>query len=91
MFYPSKVGQQFGFNAGPDQQFDSTQYWRTASSMRALQDKGHDPLQLLVDRAHHYGMEFVASLRMGGFDGVRVNTVASTLNLNHARARGRIR
>jgi hypothetical protein len=40
--------------------------------MRSLQEAGHDPLQLLVDRAHHHSMEFVASLRMGGFDGVRV-------------------
>ena len=67
LFYPSEVGSSFG---GAATAFDQVSYWRVAQNMASLLAAGHDPLQLLIDRAHHHGMEFVASLRMGGFDGL---------------------
>ena len=68
LFYPSVVGSTFG--GGTGQMFDQVAYWRVAENTRSLLASGHDPLGVLVDRAHHYGMDFVASLRMGGFDGL---------------------
>ena len=68
LFYPSDIGTAFG--GGAEQKFDQVAYWRVAENMRSLLSTGHDPLGVLIDRAHHHGMEFIASLRMGGFDGL---------------------
>lgn len=68
LFYPTKVGKRFGTDIQP---FDSTVYWRVWKNMQSLIDRGHDPLRLLVDRAHAKGMEFIVSFRMGTFEGVQ--------------------
>ncbi len=67
LFYPSKVGMQFGEDIRP---FDSAPYWRIWENMQSLIARGIDPLTLLIDRAHEKGMDFFASLRMGGYGGM---------------------
>ena len=76
LFYPSDVGKYFGQGA---EQFDQANYWRAKRNMETLIEAGHDPLQVLIDRAHHHSMEFVASLRMGGFDGLLPATPQSEI------------
>ena len=67
MFYPSKVGMQFGTNIQP---FDQAAYWRTWNNMQSLIDRGYDPLKLLIDRAHDKNLDFFASLRLGSYGGM---------------------
>lgn len=67
MFYPSKVGMQFGTNIQP---FTQAAYWRTWNNMQSLIDRGYDPLQLLIERAHHKNLDFFASLRLGSYGGM---------------------
>jgi hypothetical protein len=61
LFYPSRVGMRFGADIQP---FDLAAYWRTWHNMQSLIDRGLDPLQVLIDRAHEKNMDFFASLRM---------------------------
>lgn len=68
LFYPSRVGRRFGEDA--DGSFDMAAYWRVWHNMQSLLDQGLDPLQVLIDRAHERGLDFVASLRMGGYPGL---------------------
>mgnify|MGYP003327118191 CR=1 FL=1 len=44
--------------------------------MQSLIDKGLDPLEILIDRAHEKGMEFLASVRLGSSGGLdpKLNT-----------------
>ncbi len=67
LFYPSKVGMQFGADIQP---FDSAPYWRIWENMQSLIARGIDPLTLLIDRSHEKGMDFFASLRLGGYGGM---------------------
>ena len=67
LFYPSKVGLRFGADMRP---FESACYWRVWENMQSLIDRGLDPLAVLIDRAHEKGMDFFASLRMGGYGGM---------------------
>jgi hypothetical protein len=64
LFYPSKVGMRFGEDIQP---FESSAYWRVWHNMQSLMDRGLDPLTVLIDRAHDKGMEFIASMRLGGY------------------------
>ena len=75
LFYPTKVGKQFGEmlreSSGPRSRsmhrrpFDGAAAWRAWANMKGLMQRGLDPLKVLVDRAHEKDMEFIASLRMG--------------------------
>lgn len=67
LFYPSKVGMRFGEDKKP---FTSAPYYRVWHNMQSLMDRGHDPLTVLIDRAHDKSMEFFASLRMAGYGGM---------------------
>ena len=67
LFYPSRAGLRFG--ADKDS-FDMAAYWRVWENMQSLIDRGLDPLQVLIDRAHDKGMEFFASVRMGEHPGL---------------------
>ncbi len=67
LFYPSKCGMRFCEDARP---FDAVPYWRAWHNMQSLIDRGFDPLQVLIDRAHDKGMDFIASLRLGGYGGM---------------------
>ena len=67
-FYPSQVARRFGEDMAGT--FQQNAYWRVWHNMQSLLDAGHDPLQVLVDRAHERGLDFIASLRMGGYPGL---------------------
>ena len=67
LFYPSKVGMQFGADKQP---FTMAAYWRTWENMQSLSARGLDPLQVLIDRAHEKGMDFFASVRMSSYGGM---------------------
>ncbi|MBT5877085.1 MAG: hypothetical protein HOH43_26930, partial [Candidatus Latescibacteria bacterium] len=67
LFYPSQHGGRFGADIQP---FEQAAYWRTWHNMQSLIDQGLDPLRVLIDRAHAKGMDFIVSLRMGGFGGM---------------------
>ena len=78
LFYPTKVGSQFGAvertASGPystmmsRSPFYGASTWRAWENMKCLMQRGLDPLEVLVDRAHEKNMEFIASLRMGTLD-----------------------
>ena len=63
LFSDTKVGQRFAADGPP---FDSPIRWRAWYNMQSLIDQGLDPLQVLIDRAHERGLDFIPSLRMGG-------------------------
>ena len=67
LFYPSRVGMQFGADKQP---FTMAAYWRTWQNMQSLSARGLDPLKVLIDRAHEKGMDFFASLRMSSYGGM---------------------
>ncbi|NKB69895.1 MAG: hypothetical protein GKR89_22715 [Candidatus Latescibacteria bacterium] len=67
LFYPSAKGLRFGADLDS---FGQAAYWRVWENMQSLIDRGLDPLQVLVDRAHDKGVDFFASLRMGDFPGL---------------------
>ena len=67
LFYPSKIGLQFGGDRRP---FRHAHEWRAWENMQSLIARGLDPLTVLVNRAHEKGMDFFASLRMGGYGGM---------------------
>ena len=69
LFYPSRVGQQFGADRGPAER-ELSAYWRVSENMASLEARGLDPLQVLIDRAHEKSMDFIASLRMGATPGL---------------------
>ena len=68
LFYPSKVGMRFGEDIRP---FTFAAYWRVWHNMQSLMDRGLDPLKVLIDRAHQKDMEFIPSLRMSSYGGIR--------------------
>jgi hypothetical protein len=67
LFYPSKAGLRFGADLDS---FDEVYKWRIWENMQSLIDRGLDPLTVLIDRAHEYGMDFFLSLRMGDTPGL---------------------
>ena len=67
IFYPSKVGLLFGSDKRP---FSSALAWHAWQSMQSLMDRGLDPLQVLIDRAHDKGMDFFADLRLATYGGM---------------------
>lgn len=75
LFYPSRVGMRFGAGHHP---FKDVYEWRVWSNMQSLIDRGLDPLTVLIDRAHQKGMDFFASLRMGGYGGMAAEHALAT-------------
>ena len=69
LFYPSKAGTQFKYGEhGMDSPgFKQNVYWRVWRNMKSLEERGLDPLQVLIDRAHDKGMDFFASLRLASY------------------------
>ncbi len=59
----TKVGVRAGSQNRP---FRSAHGWRAWHNMQSLIDRGLDPLQVLIDRAHERGLEFITSMRLGG-------------------------
>ena len=70
LFYPSKVGRRFGTDTHP---FEAAPDYRVFYNMQSLIDRGLDPLQVLIDRAHEKGMEFFSSLRISDTPGLNPN------------------
>ncbi len=69
LFYPSKVGEPFKYGEHKNA-FRQAAYWRLWHNQQSLIDRGMDPLTVLIDRAHDKGMDFFASLRLGGYLGM---------------------
>ena len=69
-FYPTKVGMVFGSDMQP---FTNPISWHSWHAMQSLMERGLDPLQVLIDRAHEKGMEFWADLRLGSYGGMDPN------------------
>ena len=67
LFYPSRVGLEWGSDRKP---FQNAYEWRCWENMQSLIAKDLDPLQVLIDRAHEKGMEFFSSLRLGAYGGM---------------------
>ena len=67
LFYPSQVAVQFGSDMMP---FGQAAYWRTWHNMKSLEERGLDPLRVLIDRAHDKGMDFFASVRLSSYGGM---------------------
>jgi len=69
LYYTSKVGMRFkhGEHGEDSPGFRQGAYWRVWHNMQSLIDRGLDPLTVLIDRAHEKGMDFFASLRLGGY------------------------
>jgi len=67
LFFPSEVGMCFGADLQP---FQHAYEWRSWENMQSLIARGHDPLTVLIDRAHEKEMEFFASLRLGAYLGM---------------------
>jgi hypothetical protein len=65
MFYPSKARPMWGERSQPFQGENSGAFWSAWANLKGLIEQGLDPLEVLIDRAHEQGMEFIASLRMG--------------------------
>ncbi len=67
LFYPSRRGLMFGDDL---EEITECISWRAWKNLRSLIDQGHDPLRVLIDRAHDKGLEFIASLRFTGYGGL---------------------
>ena len=81
-FYPSNVGRMFGDG------FDNwlfAQHWRTRRNLESLIERGYDPLQLLIDRAHEKGMEFIASHRLTDYVGLEAKTIESSGSIHEPK------
>ncbi|MBD05774.1 MAG: hypothetical protein CME24_15650 [Gemmatimonadetes bacterium] len=59
MSYGTQVGEIWFDGAE-----DHVANWRARETVLSLLDQGRDPLRMLIDRAHHHGMDFYASLRL---------------------------
>ena len=68
-FYPTKAGKMFSVEDGKPHSTSNFQ-WRAAACMLSLMERGIDPLQLLIDRARHHGMDFFADLRLQRLGGM---------------------
>ena len=60
LLHDTKVGEVWGRRS---QRFESAWAWRAYENVRSLIDRGMDPLNVLIERAHDTGMEFFASMR----------------------------
>ena len=69
MFYPTKFGKMFSVEDGRAQSNHNYE-WRAAACMLSLMDRGLDPLQVLIDRAHEHGIDFIADLRLQRLGGM---------------------
>jgi hypothetical protein len=60
MFHNTEVGEQWGSHL---EAFPMVAGWRAYENLKSLNERGLDPLNLLIDRAHDKGIEFFGSLR----------------------------
>ena len=64
LFYPSKVGRQFGSDMVEDGGFWLVAFYRAWHNMKSLEEQGLDPLRVVIDRCHAKKMDFIASYRV---------------------------
>jgi len=55
LFYPSKVGGQFGSDM-VDSGFWLVAFYRAWHNMKSLEERGLDPLRVIIDRCHEQGV-----------------------------------
>ncbi len=60
MFHNTKVGERWGDHLD---KFPIVAGWRAYENLKSLNERGLDPLNVLIDRAHDKGVEFFGSLR----------------------------
>lgn len=60
MFHNTKVGERWGDHL---EKFPIVAGWRAYENIKSLNERGLDPLNVLIDRAHEKGIEFFGSLR----------------------------
>ncbi|MFN0164950.1 MAG: hypothetical protein ACKV22_00850 [Bryobacteraceae bacterium] len=63
LFTDTKVARRAPSDTRP---FTSALAWRAWYNLQSLIDRGLNPLQVLIDRAHERGLDFIVSMRMGG-------------------------
>ncbi len=61
MFHNTKVGEIWGERF---KEFDALYAYQCAENIKSLIDRGLDPLNVLIERAHERGLEFFSSLRL---------------------------
>ena len=61
MFHGTKVGEIWGSRF---EEIDDVASWRARENVNSLLDRGLDPLDVLIDRAHEKEMDFWGSLRL---------------------------
>ena len=54
LFYPSNAGQRWPRPAAEPEPYAMAAYWRISSNMRSLEQRGLDPLQILIDAVIFY-------------------------------------
>jgi len=64
LFYTSDASTTFGSNRDSTA---SNSEWRAMECIRSLADRGLNLLDVLIDRAHEKNLDFIASLRLGGY------------------------
>lgn len=69
LFYPSKVGRQFGSDM-VDSGFWLVAFYRAWHNMKSLEARGLDPLTVIIDRSHEKHMDFIASYRVTSYLGL---------------------
>ena len=60
MFHNTNVGERWGDHL---ETFPLVAGWRAYENLKSLNERGLDPLKVLIDRAHEKGIEFFGSLR----------------------------
>ena len=60
MFHDTKAGEIWGSHL---KRWTGLHGWRAYENVKSLIDRGMDPLNILIDRAHEKGLQFYASLR----------------------------
>ena len=65
--YDTRVGTRFGELA--KEHNNGTVWWRAAENLERALKAGHDPLKIVVDRAHEKGIQIVGSLRINDTGG----------------------
>jgi hypothetical protein len=69
MFHDTRVGEIMGshlesFSQDQPNNLWALSSWRAYENVKSLIDRGLDPLNVIIDRAHEKGMEFIGSLRI---------------------------
>ena len=82
MFHHTRVGEIWGERF---EQFDALYAYQCAENIKSLIERGLDPLNVLIERAHEKGMEFFSSLRLsqGGSPEDVDNVFVSQFKIDH--------